>query len=55
MELILEEKRNKGFLITDHMFKYVTEISDYLYLLKNGKTHLTKGLADIELLGYAKL
>jgi len=55
MELLLEEKKNKGFLITDHMFRYVTEISDYLYLLKNGKIHLTKGRSDVELLGYAKL
>ena len=55
MELILEEKKNKGFFITDHMFRCVTEISDYLYLLKNGRTHLTKGLADVELLGYTKL
>ena len=55
VELILEEKKNKGFLITDHMFKWVTEISDYLYLLKNGKTHLAQGLADVELLGYARL
>jgi hypothetical protein len=37
------------------MFRYVIEISDRLYLLKNGKTHLTKGIEDVELLGYAHL
>ncbi len=54
-EILLEEKKNKGLLITDHMFKHVTDISDSLYLLKNGKTHLTKNMDDIETLGYARV
>lgn len=54
-DLLLEEKENKGFLITDHMFIQVLDISDNLYVLANGKTHLTKNLADVETLGYAKL
>ncbi len=54
-ELLKIQKSNKGFLITDHMFRYVTEISDNLYVLSGGKTHLTKDVADIEKLGYARL
>jgi ABC-type multidrug transport system ATPase subunit len=54
-ELLLEEKANKGILITDHMYKNVTDISDSLYILSNGKTHLTKSMDDIERLGYAKI
>lgn len=54
-ELLELEKLNKGFLITDHMFRYVTEICDNLYVLTDGKTHLTKDIADIERLGYARL
>jgi ABC-type multidrug transport system ATPase subunit len=54
-ELLLEEKENKGILITDHMYKNVTDISDSLYILSNGKTHLTKGTDDIERLGYARI
>lgn len=54
-ELLELEKLNKGFLITDHMFRYVTEISDNLYVLTDGKTHLTKDITDIERLGYARL
>lgn len=54
-ELLLEEKTNKGLLITDHMYRQVLDICDNLYVLANGKTHLTKSLADIEVLGYAKL
>ena len=54
-ELLLEEKLNKGFVITDHMYRHVTAICDSLYVLANGKTHLTKTAADIERLGYARL
>jgi ABC-type lipopolysaccharide export system ATPase subunit len=54
-ELLLEEKNRKGFLITDHMYRQVLNICDDLYVLSNGKTHLTKSHADIEALGYAKL
>lgn len=51
-ELLLEEKTNKGMLITDHMYKQVLDICDNLYVLAEGKTHLTNSLADIEKLGY---
>lgn len=55
IELLKLEKLKKGFLITDHMFRYVTEISDNLYVLTDCKTHLTKDITDIEKLGYARL
>jgi ABC-type cobalamin/Fe3+-siderophores transport system ATPase subunit len=54
-EILLEEKQNKGLLVTDHMFRHVADISDNLCLLKNGKTHLTTNIDDIETLGYVKL
>jgi len=54
-DLLLEEKENKGLLITDHMFRRITQICDNLYVLKNGKTHLTKNIEEIETLGYANL
>lgn len=54
-ELIAEEKERKGLLITDHMYKHIIDICDNVYVLANGKTHLTKGIEDIEALGYAKL
>jgi ABC-type lipopolysaccharide export system ATPase subunit len=52
-ELLLKEKENKGLLITDHMFRHILEISNSLYILKNGKTHLTKSDSDLETLGYS--
>ena len=54
-ELLIEEKENKGILITDHMYKNVTDISDMMYILSNGKTHLTQSPEDIETLGYARI
>jgi ABC-type multidrug transport system ATPase subunit len=53
--LLVEGKVNKGILITDHMYKNVTDISDSLYILSNGKTHLSKSPEDIETLGYARI
>ena len=53
--LILREKKNKGIIITDHLYKYIIDICDNLYVINGGKTYLTKSLQDIEILGYAKI
>lgn len=53
--LLLEEKENKGLFITDHIYKHVVDISDSIYVLVNGKTHITKDITDLERLGYIKL
>jgi ABC-type lipopolysaccharide export system ATPase subunit len=55
MELMNEEKKNKGLLVTDHMFRNIIEISDNLYVLTGGKTHLTKAVEELEFLGYARV
>ncbi len=52
-ELLKEEKANKGLLITDHLYEHVMDVCDSLYVLANGKTHLTKSRDDIEILRYA--
>ena len=54
-EFLSEEKANKGFLITDHMYTHLLDISDSVYLLRNGKTHLTKTIQDLDELGYVRL
>ena len=51
--LILQEKENKGILLTDHLYKHITDICDELYIIENGQTHLTKNKMDLERLGYA--
>lgn len=53
--LILREKGNKGIIITDHMYKHIVDICDNLYVISDGTTYLTKGIQDLETLGYARV
>lgn len=50
--ILKNEKKNKGIIITDHLYEHVTEMSDDLYVIANGKTYLTRDLNDLKLLGY---
>ncbi len=54
-KLILSEKQNKGIIITDHLYRHVIDICDDLYVISNGKTYLTKGIEELETLGYARI
>lgn len=54
-EVLITEKQQKGFLITDHNYRQVVDICQDIYVLKDGKTHHTKTNEDIETLGYAYL
>jgi ABC-type multidrug transport system ATPase subunit len=51
-ELIVVEKKNKIIIITDHLFKEILEISDDIYLLKNGWIKLIKNQDDLILHKY---
>ena len=51
-QLITEEKQRKGILLTDQMYKHIVELSGKLYLLKDGKTWLTRSPSDLEVQGY---
>lgn len=52
--ILNEEKQNKGIIITDHLYWHIVDCCDNLYVLSNGKTHLTKNIMDVETLGYAR-
>lgn len=52
-QIITEEKQHKGILISDHMYREILDTADTIYVLKDGKTHLTKSHDDILKLGYA--
>lgn len=54
-EFIIQEKSNKGFLITDHMYQHVLNISNDIYVLAGGKTHLIKEIKELKYLGYANI
>lgn len=50
--IIISEVANKGFLITDHMYRRIWKICAPPYLLSNEKTHLVKEEEDLRKLGY---
>jgi ABC-type lipopolysaccharide export system ATPase subunit len=35
-QILVQEKKQKGILITDHLIEHIFEISNYKYLLTNG-------------------
>jgi len=50
--IISKSKDRKGIIISDHMHRHVTELSDRLYLLTNGKTYEVKERERLVELGY---
>lgn len=52
--IINKEKQNKGIIITDHLYNHVLDICDNIYLIADGKTHLTKSKDDLVRLGYIR-
>jgi ABC-type lipopolysaccharide export system ATPase subunit len=50
--ILKDEKKNKGIIITDHLYDHVCEICDDLYVIANGKTYLTNEIGDLKKLGY---
>lgn len=50
--IINSEKKNKGIIITDHLYEHIIDICDEIYVITNGKTYLTKDKSDLVKLGY---
>lgn len=46
--IISEEKQRKIIIITDHMYRHIVDVSDNIYLLKNGCTKKIKNLTELE-------
>ncbi|MGC6430319.1 MAG: ATP-binding cassette domain-containing protein [Jejuia sp.] len=46
--LITSEKQHKIIVITDHMHRHIIDVSDTIYLLKNGCTKLVNKLTELE-------
>ena len=51
-KIINKEKKNKGVIITDHLYEHVIDICDDLYVISNGKIYLIKNINDLLTLGY---
>jgi len=54
MDIINQEKDNKGFIITDQMYEYITEISDSLYLIKEGVSYKIEAIDKLREHGYLR-
>lgn len=51
-EEIIQEKLQKAIVLTDHLFRELMDISDHLYLLKNGCTKPIEHTTELEKEGY---
>lgn len=51
-EVINREKHKKGIIITDHLYKHIMEVSDDLYLIRDGKTFRINTHHDLVRHGY---
>ena len=47
-QLIKAETKTKAIIITDHMYKHIIDITDTIYLLKNGCTKSIEDLKELE-------
>lgn len=50
--ILNEQKKKKGILITDHLYRHVTRIADDLFVLANAGTYMVKGEEDLIRRGY---
>ena len=53
-QVLLKQKLKKGIIITDHMYRHLLDVSDTIYLMKEGKTIYIKEREDIVLHGYLR-
>lgn len=50
--LIREQKKNKGIIVSDHMYEAIMDVTDDLYLLRDGYTFPIKSREDLIHNGY---
>ncbi|MGN6566651.1 MAG: ATP-binding cassette domain-containing protein [Flavipsychrobacter sp.] len=51
-QLILQQRLRKGIILTDHLYEQLLEVSDDIYLMKEGQSLLVKSSDDLVLHGY---
>ncbi len=52
--IINREKKNKGIIITDHLYEHIIDICDNIYVITNEKTFLINNTNELIELGYVK-
>lgn len=50
--LLIRQKETKGILLTDHQYRNILDVSDRLYLIRDGRTLRVQGQEDLEKFGY---
>lgn len=53
-QLLSQEKQRKAIIVTDHLFREIMEVSDDLYLLKEGVSQLIRSEEDLRFHGYLR-
>ena len=51
-KVLIETKKVKGIILTDHLYQNTMQVADHLYLLANGKTYLIKDREELIFRGY---
>jgi len=54
-KLIAKEKQHKIIVITDHLYKHIVDISDDIYLIKDGFAKKIKKIDELEFYKYASI
>ena len=54
IEIIKQEKEKKGIILTDHMYNYIIEISDDLYLIKDCVSYKIDNIDKLKEYGYLR-
>ena len=54
MQIIQQEKEKKGLILTDHMYHYITQASDILYVINGGASYKINSKEDLQQHGYIR-
>lgn len=54
MELLKKEKEKKGIIVTDHLYQYITKMSDDLYLIKDCASYKIDNVDKLKDYGYLR-
>jgi len=54
IEIIKQEKDTKGIILTDHMYNYITKVSDFLYVIKDCASYKIDDLDKLKDYGYLR-
>ena len=52
MKEVINQTKDKGIIITDHLYQNILDISDRLVLMKDGRTHPLQNKQELKTMGY---